>query len=82
MYEKAKELGFIPYVGEGTAIFNALHVKDIARFMLLVLSKALEEGVKGSVYERCFITGGEDMQSKTAAEGFAKALQRLCMRLE
>jgi len=74
MLEKAKELGFIPYVGEGTAITNALHVKDVTRFMLLVLALSLRETPQNSVYERCYIIGGQELPWKTVAHAFAKAM--------
>jgi nucleoside-diphosphate-sugar epimerase len=77
MYEKAKELGFVPYIGEGTSIFNCLHVEDVAAFIPLILSKALEGDIKTSVYERCYILGGKEMQWKTAADAFAKALNTI-----
>ncbi|KAI1611505.1 hypothetical protein EDD36DRAFT_420456 [Exophiala viscosa] len=73
--EKAKELGFVPYVGEGSAIFNCLHVKAITPFMLLLLGLALQEdSPQGSVYERCFIIGGQEMPWKTASGAFARSL--------
>jgi nucleoside-diphosphate-sugar epimerase len=74
MREKARELGFIPCVGEGSAITNSLHVKDVTRFMLLVLSLSLRDTPHNSVYERCFIIGGLEMPWKTVADAFAKAL--------
>jgi nucleoside-diphosphate-sugar epimerase len=71
MYEKVKELGFIPYVGDGSSIFNSLHVKDVARFVSLILAQALKEEVQGSVYERCFLIGGAEVQWKSVARAFA-----------
>lgn len=73
--EKAKELGFIPYVGEGTTTFNSLHVKDISPFVLLVLDLALREtSPSGSVYERCFIIGGQETTWKETSDVFARVL--------
>ncbi|OAP56050.1 hypothetical protein AYL99_09229 [Fonsecaea erecta] len=73
--EKAKELGFVPYVGEGSAIFNCLHVNAIAPFMLKVLDLTLREDTpQGSVYERCFVIGGPEIAWKDASAAFAKAL--------
>ncbi|EXJ61426.1 uncharacterized protein A1O5_11741 [Cladophialophora psammophila CBS 110553] len=73
--EKAKELGFVPYIGEGSAIFNCLHVNAIAPFMLKVLDLALQDDTpQGSVYERCFLIGGEEIPWKNASEAFAKVL--------
>jgi len=74
MQEKVKELGFVPYVGEGSAIVNAIHVKDVTRFMLLLLALSLRENPQNSVYERCFIIGGLGEPWKDVADAFAKAL--------
>ena len=75
MQEKAKELGFVPYIGEGTAIFNSLHVKDVTPFVILLLSLSLrDDSPKGSVYERCFLIGGQETPWKIASEAFAQAL--------
>ncbi|KAJ9607273.1 hypothetical protein H2200_008346 [Cladophialophora chaetospira] len=71
--EKVKELGFVPYVGQGTAIFNNLHVRSITPFMLKVLDHALQEqSPQGSVYERCYLIGGQEVPYKEVSEAFAK----------
>lgn len=73
--EKAEELGFVPYVGEGSSVFNCLHVNAIAPFMLSVLGLAMRGGSpRGSVYERCFLIGGQNLSWKVAAGAFAKSL--------
>jgi nucleoside-diphosphate-sugar epimerase len=73
MREKTKELGFVPYVGEGSTIFNVIHVNAIAPFVLLMLDLALkEEKPNGSVYERCYIIGGQEVAWKEVAEIFAR----------
>jgi nucleoside-diphosphate-sugar epimerase len=73
--EKAKELGFVPYVGEGSTIFNWVHVDAISPFMLQVLDLTLrEETPQGSVYERTYLIGGQEMPWKDASEAFAKVL--------
>ena len=33
MYEKVKELGFVPYVGEGSAIFNSVSSLETPRIL-------------------------------------------------
>jgi nucleoside-diphosphate-sugar epimerase len=74
-HEKAEELGFVPYVGEGSATFNCLHVKAVSPFVLLVLEQALrDEQPQGSVYERCFLIGAHHIPWKDAAEAFARRL--------
>jgi nucleoside-diphosphate-sugar epimerase len=73
--EKAKELGFVPYIGEGTAVFNSLHIAAVTPFVLQVLDLALKEATpQGSVYERCFLIGGRETRYKDIAEAFAEVL--------
>jgi nucleoside-diphosphate-sugar epimerase len=73
--EKAKELGFVPYIGEGSAIFNCLHVDAIAPFVLKVLDLALKpDEPQGTVYERCYLISGQEISWKEASEAFAKDL--------
>jgi nucleoside-diphosphate-sugar epimerase len=76
MKAKAEELGFIPYIGAGTTGANAVHTKDVSRFVLLVLSEAISSSLvkKESPCERCFIIGGKFMMWKDVANAFAKAL--------
>jgi nucleoside-diphosphate-sugar epimerase len=74
MYQKAKELGFIPNIGNGTAITNLIHVNAVTSFMLKVLDLSLEpSALQGSQYERTFFIGEPDIAWKEAAEVFAKA---------
>ncbi|KAF3917697.1 hypothetical protein AA313_de0209932 [Arthrobotrys entomopaga] len=72
MYEKAKELGFVPYIGEGTAISNGLHTKDVSRFVLTLIPKALQGKAEGSVYERLYILNGADGPWHVVSNAFAK----------
>ncbi len=74
MHYKGKELGFIPYIGNGTAIANLIHVDAVVSFTLKVLDLSLEPSApQGSSYERTFIIGGPDITWKEVAEVFAKA---------
>ncbi|KAI9860986.1 MAG: hypothetical protein M1824_002752 [Vezdaea acicularis] len=74
MEAKAKELGVVPYIGEGSSNFNSIHVGDIAPFVLKVLELSLSDEPKGSVYSRCFIVGSQNDSWKTACTAFAKQL--------
>lgn len=79
MRAKAQELGFIPFIGAGTTLVNALHTKDVSRFVLLVLSKAISpssSAEKETPYERCFSIGGKFLEWKDVANAFAKALYK------
>jgi len=74
MYQKAKEIGFIPYIGNGTAIANFIHVKAVTSFTLKLLDLSQEpSSPQGSSYERTFIIGGPDITWKGAAAAFSKA---------
>ncbi len=63
----------MPYVGEGSALFNSLHVAAITPFLLKVLDLALQgKSPRASVYERCYLIGGQEVGYKETAEAFAK----------
>ncbi|KAK9319840.1 hypothetical protein V1517DRAFT_26496 [Lipomyces orientalis] len=80
MYEKAKELGFVPYIGEGTTRFNTMHVLDTIPPLLRMIDLALKEDTpQGSVYERCYIIGANldrwiDLSTKFAEVFYAKGV--------
>ena len=75
MWEKAKELGFIPYVGDGTAIANQLHVLVVSPFVLRLLDLALQPSApQGTQYERTFAIGGTEIPWKDVSAVFAKTL--------
>ncbi|OBT94643.1 hypothetical protein VE01_07983 [Pseudogymnoascus verrucosus] len=58
MIRQAKELGYVPYIGDGTVRFNTMHVLDIIPPLLRMIDLSLqEETPQGSVYERCYIIG-------------------------
>lgn len=74
MYQKAKELGFVPYVGDGTAIVNLIHVDAVTSFVLKILDLSQEPSApQGSQYERTFFIGGPDIAWKEVSQAFAKA---------
>ena len=75
MWEKATELGFVPYVGNGTAIANQLHVAVVSPFVLKLLDLALQPSApQGSQYERTYAIGGTEIPWKDVSDVFAKAL--------
>lgn len=74
IYKKAKELGFVPYTGSGTAITNLVHIDAFISFLPKVIDLSLEPSApQGSQYERTFIAGGPPITWKDASEAFAKA---------
>ena len=85
MHAKALELGFVPYVGEGSTIFNSLHVNAITPFMLKLVDLAIQErddeklawDPEVSPYERCFLIGGNETSWRETSNGFAKAFAKM-----
>jgi hypothetical protein len=74
MWQKAKEFGFVPYVGSGSAIANQLHVKVITPFVLKMLDLSLKpDAPQGSAYERTYAIGGTEIEWKDVSNVFAKA---------
>lgn len=74
IYKKAKELGFVPYTGRGTAVANLVHVDAFISFLPKVIDLALDASApRGSQYERTFAIGSPPIAWKDAAEAFAKA---------
>jgi hypothetical protein len=74
MWEKAKELGFVPYIGDGTAITNQLHVNAITPFMLKLLDLSLQpDAPQSSPFDRTYALGGTEIPWKDVSDVFAKA---------
>lgn len=72
---QAQELGFVPYVGDGSSLFQSLHVEDFPPFVLKVLEEALRtDAPKDSVYARCYFATSQATPWKTVSEAFAKLL--------
>jgi nucleoside-diphosphate-sugar epimerase len=72
---QAQQLGFVPYVGDGSSLFQALHVEDFPPFALKVVEEALRTDTpKESVYARCYIISSQAMPWKTVSGAFAKLL--------
>jgi nucleoside-diphosphate-sugar epimerase len=76
MHQKALELGFVPYVGAGTALVNSIHANSAVNFVLLLLALSLNgDEPKVSVYERCYFIGGKETAWKDMADAFAKVFK-------
>lgn len=72
---QAEQLGFVPYVGEGTSLFQSLHVEDFPPFVLKVLEEALKtDEPKESVYARCYIVSSQATPWNVVSSAFAKLL--------
>ena len=72
---QAEELGFVPYVGDGSSIFASLHAEDFSPFVLKVVDESLKNPEpKGSVYSRFYIATSQDTTWKDTSSAFAKLL--------
>lgn len=72
---QAEELGFVPYIGDGSAIFETLHVADFPPFVLNVLAEAFQTpDPTGSVYSRCYFATSQGNTYKDISTAFAKLL--------
>ena len=74
---QAEEIGFVPYIGDGSSLFQSLHVEDFPPFVLKVLDLALQDPEpKSSVYERCYIVTSQATTWKETSNAFAKLLYK------
>ncbi|KAE9365195.1 NAD(P)-binding protein, partial [Stipitochalara longipes BDJ] len=72
---QAEQLGFVPYVGEGSSLFQSLHVEDFPPFVLQVLDESLKTDTpKESVYARCYIASSQSTPWKLVSPAFARLL--------
>ena len=73
--DNVEELGFSPFVGDGTSINRLIHVDDVVTLMLLVFQKALDTWdlyLPEDVYKNFYIcVADQPYSSKPVAEAFA-----------
>ena len=70
---QAEEVGFVPYIGEGSGIFQSLHVEDFPPFVLKVVDEALKNPEPtGSVHSRFYIITSQETTWKETSTAFAK----------
>ncbi|KIX93585.1 uncharacterized protein Z520_10763 [Fonsecaea multimorphosa CBS 102226] len=70
----AKQLGFAPYVGDGSAKASLLHVGDGVPFVTKIVGIAGTEKPSGSAYSRYYILHGERVAWKELSSALAKVL--------
>ena len=72
---QAEEVGFVPYVGEGSGIFPNIHVEDFPPLVIKVVEEALKTPEPtGSVYSRCYFATSQETSWKETSTMFAKLL--------
>ena len=50
----AKPLGYVPYVGDGSAVLATAHIIEIVSFLLKIIERAAHGPAEGSVYSRWY----------------------------
>ncbi|KAK5173990.1 uncharacterized protein LTR77_001069 [Saxophila tyrrhenica] len=70
----AKPLGYVPYIGNGSAVLSTAHVLDVVPFMLKVLELAASGPAQGSVYSRWFNVETQRVAWKDMATELAKVM--------
>ena len=73
--DNVAELGFSPYIGEGTAKWAVVHVDDVVDLTMLVFQKALDtwdDYQPEDVYGHYYIAFDEQLEQKPIAEAFSR----------
>lgn len=70
----AQAKGFVPYIGDGTAVVSAVHVGDGVPFLTKIVGIAGTEKPTGSAYSRYYILHGERVAWKDLTAVMAKLL--------
>ncbi|KAI9708952.1 MAG: hypothetical protein M1820_003646 [Bogoriella megaspora] len=72
----AQGLGHLEYIGSGSALISAVHVVDVADFIVKLIDLAVSGPPDGSVYERFYIVENSAVSWKALQTEFAKVLYR------
>ncbi|KAF2445320.1 NAD(P)-binding protein [Karstenula rhodostoma CBS 690.94] len=70
----AKSLGYVPYVGDGTAVLSTCHVLDLVDFLVSITGRAAEGPADGTAYSRYYMLETSKVQWKDLASELAKAM--------
>ncbi|EXJ81067.1 hypothetical protein A1O3_07355 [Capronia epimyces CBS 606.96] len=70
----SKQLGYVPYVGDGTSVVSTIHVADVVPFVTKVVGIAGTQEPQGSAYSRYYMLHGERVAWKDLAAALAKTL--------
>lgn len=70
----AKSLGFVPYIGEGTAVVSTVHVEDAIPFIQKIIRVAGTEQPMGNAYSRYYILHGERLNWRDFGSALAPIL--------
>ncbi|KAI1050741.1 hypothetical protein LB507_009236, partial [Fusarium sp. FIESC RH6] len=70
----AKPLGYVPYVGDGTAILSTTHVLDLVDFLVKISDVAVQGPADGTPYSRYYMLETSRVAWKDLATQLAKAM--------
>ncbi|KAJ4002782.1 hypothetical protein NW752_009436 [Fusarium irregulare] len=70
----AKPLGYVPYVGDGTAILSTTHVLDLVDFLIKISDIAAQGPAEGTPYSRYYLLETSRVAWKDLATQLAKAM--------
>ncbi|KAF4332276.1 NAD(P)-binding domain protein [Fusarium beomiforme] len=70
----AKPLGFVPYVGEGTAVLSTCHILDVVGFLVKISDVAASGPAQGSPYSRFYMIETSRVAWKDLATELAKVM--------
>ena len=68
---KAKEMGYMGYVGDGQGRISAGHISDVAQMYAKILQKATTDGLKGKYYHG---VGEGSVETKDLSEAIGRRL--------
>ncbi|CAG1970525.1 unnamed protein product [Fusarium graminearum] len=70
----AKPLGYVPYVGDGTAILSTTHVLDLVGFLVKISDVAAQGPTESTQYSRYYLLETSRVAWKDMATQLAKAM--------
>ncbi|RGP77386.1 hypothetical protein FLONG3_4525 [Fusarium longipes] len=70
----AKPLGYVPYVGEGTAILSTTHILDLVNFLVKISDVAVKGPAEGTPYSRYYLLETSRVAWKDMATQLAKVM--------
>ncbi|KAM0340140.1 hypothetical protein ACHAPU_010632 [Fusarium lateritium] len=70
----AKPLGYVPYVGDGTAILSTTHILDLVNFLVKISDVAAQGPAEATPYNRYYMIETSSIPWKDVATELAKAM--------
>lgn len=72
----AKSVGYVPYVGEGTAVVSTAHILDVIPFIVKIAETAAAGPAEGTAESRFYMLETARVQWKDLATELAKVMHR------